>query len=139
MRASLLIAALLLNSGCAGARPWLKRDLTYRDLQKHRTALIGQRVSVHAAVERRFTGGSPPILWLSAAARAHAFGPSRGNFCVWAEDSTGKLASLAPWATVRVRGVLRADDSIEPKVMECPSTLTVITSVIEVLPAGSKR
>ena len=123
----------------AFGQPWLKHDLTYRDLEKHRTELIGQSVTVYAAVEKRFTGGSPPILWLSAAARAHAFGPSRANFCIWANDTTGRLETLEPWTIVRVKGAVRTDDTIVPKVMECPSTLAVTTSNIEVLPASSTR
>lgn len=139
MKALFLMLAWLTISGCAGTQPWLKRDLTYRDLQKHRTELVGQNVTVYAAVERRFTGGSPPILWLSAAARAHAFGESRANYCIWADDTTGELGALEPWTIVRVKGMVRLDKSIAPKVMECPSALTVVTSSVEVLPAVSRR
>jgi hypothetical protein len=138
MRARVLILALLAISACAGSQPWLKRDLTYRDLEEHRTELVGQNVTVYAAVEQRFTGGSPSILWLSAAARAHAFGASRANFCIWADDKTGRLGALEPWTIVRVRGVVRIDESIVPKVMECPSQLTMVTSSVEVLPAPKR-
>lgn len=139
MKAHILIPALLATSACASTRPWLKRDLTYRDLEERRAEIVGQKITILAAVEERFTGGSPPILWLSAAARAHAFGASRANYCIWANDKTGKLAALKPWTIVRVKGMIRIDESIVPKVMECPSTLTVVTSSVDVLPAGSTR
>lgn len=134
MKAGFSTLAVLALAGCVGAQPWLKRDLTHADLQKHRTEIIGQRVTVYAGVEQRYGGSSPPMLWLSAAARAHAFGPSRANFCIWADAPSGRLAALKPWAIVRVRGVVRTDESITPRAMECPSPLVVSVESVEVLP-----
>jgi hypothetical protein len=126
-----LLASALLLSGCAQSQPWLKRDLADSDLRKHKLEIVGQTVTVYAGVKTRYGGRPEVMLWMSAAARAHAFGPERADYCIWADDKSGKLASLEPWTIVRVRGVVRTDPNIQPQALECPSDL--ILSDVEVL------
>ena len=139
MREYLLALAAVVLSGCVGAQPWLKRDLTITDLQKHRSELIGQQVSVYAATEQRYGRRSPTMLWLSAAARAHPPASGGENFCIWADDPSGRLANLKPWAPVRVRGVIRVAEGITPEALECESQLIVSVETVEVLPSFLKR
>ena len=130
--AGIAVAAIAL-SGCAWSYS-AHRDLTYADLREHSDELIGQPVTVFAATERRLDGRKEIDLWLSAAVRAHAFGPERANHCIRAVDQTGQLAALKQWAIVRVRGTIRRDPIAELRAMECPSPLVLAVASVQVLP-----
>jgi hypothetical protein len=74
------------------------------------------------------------MLWLSAAARAQAFGPARAHHCIWADDPSGRLAALKPWTVVRVSGVVRSEPGLAPQAMECPSALMLSVTSVAVQP-----
>jgi hypothetical protein len=128
MLTRLVLASALLLSGCVQSQAWLKRDLSDADLRKHKPEIVGQTVTVYAAVETRYGGRPEVMLWMSAAARAHAFGPERANHCIWADDKEGKLRALEPWSIVRVRGAVRIEPNLQPRALECISDL-ILTDV----------
>jgi len=128
---SILILGLL--SACATINGGSGRDLAYKDLNEDEATLLGRQVSIVGATERRLDGRPELDIWLSAAARAHAFGLVRGNYCVLAEDSTGRLQALKQGSIVRIKGTVRSDPSVTALSMECPSTLIVSVASFEVI------
>jgi len=129
------LAVLLALCGSAQSQPWLAHDLSDADLRDHSAELVGQPVTVLAGMERRWAGGPKIMLWFSAVARAHTFGPERANYCIWAVDKSGRLGAMKQWSIVRVKGVVGRDNTIEPHDVECPSDLVVSVSNIEALPS----
>ena len=134
MKRVVFLPVLLALCGVAQSQPWLAHDLSDSDLRNHSAELVGQPVTVLAGAERRWAGGPKIMLWLSSVARAHTFGPERGNYCIWAVDKSGRLAAMKQWSIVRVKGIVGRDNTIKPHDVECPSDLVVSVSNIEVLP-----
>jgi hypothetical protein len=126
------IASLLLG-GCA----WIyngTRDLTYDDFRKHNPQLIGKETVLFGVTTHRVDGRSQVDVWLSAGAKLHVFGPERQHLCVLAEDPAGKLVAMKSGSVVRLKGIIRADDTVAGGALQCPSHLILNATSVEALP-----